>query len=106
LAGPTYPGFLKEGLPSRFPRREASSAEMPAVHKGRRGKHDSLVQQEADPTARHPSIIDGAEKLVQVQQRHVGVDVFHVCLQQCILDRDGREREGALCLEECDILEG
>lgn len=71
------------------------------IHKGRRRKHNTLVEQQARLAVDAIPAIDNAQEVVQVDQRHVRIDVLDIALQQRILQRNVGQRQGAL---ECEIL--
>lgn len=100
----THPRFLKESLPRSFTGRVAGRPQKRNIHKGRCSKHDGLIQQQTNLTTRAISGIDRGQKVVQLHQRHVGVNIFDVRLQQCILQRQTGERQGPLGTEELNIL--
>lgn len=69
------------------------------IHKRRGRKHNALVQQQTRLSVNAISAVNNAQKVVQVNQRHVRIDIFNVALQQGILKRNIGQRQGALDTE-------
>lgn len=101
-----YPGLLEKGFASSLAAGVAGLSEALHVDKGRRGKEDGVVEEQAHLTIEAIAAVDDAEERVQVDERHKRVDKLDVGLEQGILKRNLGQRESALHLEIAHILGG
>src|SRR5690606_32582813 len=99
-----YPGTMEEGLPSSFAVWVTGVTEGLRVHKGGGGEHDGLVEEQADLSSRPVPGIDHGQELMHVEQRHVGMHVLGISLEQRVLESDAGEAQGPLLAEEFHIL--
>ena len=84
----------------------ASLLQILPIHKGGSGKHDSMVQEQADLTIQALSTVDDAEELVQIHERHVRVDILHIGLEQGVLQAGIGQGEGPLGVQVGHIFRG
>lgn len=81
----TYSCLLEESLAGSFAGAVSSLAKMLRVDKGNTREHDCMIQQQAGLTVEAIAIVHNGQEWVNVQQWHVGVNVFDKRLQQSIL---------------------
>lgn len=104
--GNTHPGLLEEGLAGSLAGGISSLTQVLHVDKGGGGEHDGLIEEQAGLAVEAVTAVDDAEELMDVHERHVGVDILDVCLQEGVLEGDGGQSQGSLDVKVADILGG
>lgn len=74
------------------------------VDEGRPCKQDGMVQEQADLTSLAVTGVDDVQEVEQLEEGHVGVDMFDVGLQKSVLQRAVWYAQGSLALEVGDLI--
>ena len=78
--------------------------QMGHVHKCRSCKHDRLVKDEADLAEGSIAVFNNHDKVIEVNERHVGMDELNVCPEKLIAKAWSWYRERALLVQVLDLV--
>lgn len=67
-------------------------------------KQDGMIQEEADLATLTVTSVYHIQEVKQLEEGHVGMDIFDVGLQESVLQRAVRYAQGALALEVGDLI--
>lgn len=67
-------------------------------------KQDGMIQEQADLATLAVTSVYHIQEVKQLEERHVGMDIFDVGLQESVLQRTVRYVQGALALEVGDLI--
>jgi hypothetical protein len=76
----------------------------PLLDECRAREEDGMVQEQADLAFLAVGGVDHLQKVEQLEEGHVGVDIFDVGLQEGVLQRTVGYAQGALALEIGDLI--
>lgn len=104
--GCTHPCPLEEGFPGSLPACVACLLEVFGLDEGSSSEQHRLIQEQADLSTQAILRVNNAQEFIELQQRHIRVDIFNVGPEKSILKLQGGEGQCSLGMEILDIFRG